>query len=80
MCSLIQPAISQSQSDWILSTSLTCGCLEQTILLLKTPRTETEKDEATVSLVTWTRSLAAVIEASWVIKPLFVWMAIFQLP
>lgn len=38
---------------------------------IKTPGTEKEREGATVGLVTWTRSLATVIEDSWVIKSLF---------
>lgn len=38
---------------------------------IKTPRTEKEREGASVGLVTWTRSLATVIEDSWVIKSLF---------
>lgn len=38
---------------------------------IKTPRTDNEREGASVGLVTWTRSLTTVIEDSWVIKSLF---------
>lgn len=38
---------------------------------IKSPRTENEREGASVDLVTWTRYLDTVIEGSWVIKSLF---------